>query len=318
MHNRLRAIIQEANLDSSEYQWNAPLQDHTWFKIGGSADLFIQTPSLEKVHAIIRGAKQYAIPIFFLGDGSNLVISDDGVEGIVLDTKPIRENPPIQIISYHEDVYQVAVSAGVLMEDLILFSIEHQLEGLLHFYGLPGTLGGALYMNARCYDGEISSHFLQATIIKNGDIHTHPYKASEWAYKISPFQKNGILIVNALLTIKRSQLSSDALLQRAQSYKHDRETKGHFRYPCAGSTFKNNRTFGMPSGQIIDQCGLKGLQYGGASISDFHANIVINHNHASASDVHQLVQTIQTEVYRQTSFQLEPEILFIGRGYPQI
>ncbi|NIZ47200.1 UDP-N-acetylmuramate dehydrogenase [Entomospira nematocerorum] len=318
MQNYLHTIIEEASLDASEYQWKAPLRDHTWFKIGGFADLFIQTDSILKIQTILHRAKQYAIPIFFLGDGSNIVISDDGIAGIVIDTKTLQKSSPISIISSSEHECQIIASAGVLIEELVLFCIEQQLEGLLHFFGLPGTLGGALYMNARCYEGEIASHFIEATIIENNEIKKHSYIPDEWSYKLSPFQKTHPLIVNAILQVRRSQHPRDTLLTQALSYKQDREQKGHFRYPCAGSTFKNNRAFGMPSGQLIDQCGLKGMQYGGAAISDFHANIIINHSNASASDIYHLVQKIQAEVYQKTSFQLEPEILFIGRGYTQV
>ncbi|NIZ19761.1 UDP-N-acetylmuramate dehydrogenase [Entomospira culicis] len=308
-----QAIIEQARITSQEYTLQAPLKERTWFKVGGKADLLIHTQEHTKIARVMALAHQYAVPLFFLGDGSNLVISDEGIEGIVIDTQALSAHQtPTRLTND-----RIKAPAGILMEQLVLWSVEQQLEGLTPFYGLPGTLGGALFMNARCYDAEMADILVDITILnERGEREVIPFKPEQWEYKVSPLQHRLALVIEATLSLKASTQSIEALRQHAQSFKDDRTQKGHFAYPCGGSTFKNNRAFGKPSGQIIDGCSLKGYAIGGASVSQFHANIVINQNNAKASEIYQLVAHIKDEVLRQTGHMLEPEVLFVGRNFP--
>jgi UDP-N-acetylmuramate dehydrogenase len=312
----LVAILHQAGLSQLEYTLEAPLLERSWFKVGGAAQVLVHTAQLDKVQSLIQLAHLHQIDLFFLGDASNLVISDQGIAGIVIDTQAlaVEQKPSI----YHEGNQTfVVASAGMLMEQLVLWCINQQLIGLEHFYGLPGTLGGALYMNARCYEGEIADVVTSISVLDStGAQQLLPMVSSEWDYKLSPLQGKPYLAYGATLRLSPSPKSVDELRAKAFSYKEDRTQKGHFAHPCAGSTFKNNRTFGKPSGQIIDECQLKGLQVGGACISPFHANIIINHGSASALDIYQLVQLTQQKVTLQTGFTLEPEVLFVGRNFP--
>lgn len=312
----LNTILNRSDFLANEYTYDASLNNYCWFKVGGNADVLIHTKSLPKVQKLLYLAHQAEIPCFILGDGSNIVISDHGIEGFVIDTKYLANEKNITITSHSDNVQHIHVPAGLLMEKIVLFSIKHQLEGLTNFYGLPGTLGGALFMNARCYDKEIADFIVEVTALNHhGERIRIPYQPKEWQYKVSPFQKLNLLIIQAILKLSPSIHSAKDLLILANQFKQDRVNKGHFSYPCAGSTFKNNRHFGKPSGKIIDECQLKTLSYGGAALSEHHANIIVNKGNATASDIYTLVHIIQERVFTQTGFKLEPEILFIGRGY---
>jgi UDP-N-acetylmuramate dehydrogenase len=315
---RLISILQQAGLGLQEYTLQADLKERTWFRLGGRADVLIHTSDMSKVAHLLQLATHAGVETFTLGDGSNLVVSDAGIAGFVIDSKLLCQNPlPVLHDGANNEVL-LETGAGILMEDLIGFTLDNQLEGLAHFYGLPGTLGGALFMNASCYLGDISAHFERADLLqKDGSKASVAYIASQWSYKRSPFQQEQGLITGACLRLHKSNLSSQELWQLARGYKDDRQSKGHFSAPSAGSTFKNDRSFGKPSGQLIDECGLKGLRCGDAMVALFHGNFVINVESASASDVAQLITQIISQVKTKTGFVLEPEVLFVGRGYSQ-
>lgn len=236
---------------------------------------------------------------------------------------------------------------GAQMNTIVNFAVKNNLAGLEEFCGLPGTCGGACYMNARCFNKEISNVagkivYLEKVSVTNGDAgkensdcntssggqfvfvkKTLDFDKSLWAYKISPFTNTERVVVSVEFNVTpeatpggQENTSCNTLNRaaslgdRAASFMKERVEKGHFKFPCAGSVFKNNRSFGKPTGQIVDELGLKGHTIGGAQIAPWHGNIIINKDHATSKDVKDLVEFVKIQVKEKTGFELEEEILF--------
>jgi UDP-N-acetylmuramate dehydrogenase len=299
---------------------NEPMAKHTSFHTGGPADLWIQ-PSIgdfpEKTALFLESARSDGIPVFVLGGGANLVVSDEGIRGIVLDMGgytgemapaelpmllPAASAPPSappQTLSFR---------AGTSIDDMVDLAAQKGLAGLEFLAGMPGSLGGAVWMNARCYDREMSDVIHAVQVLDRNGVSVITPKKEEFSYKKSPFQGTGGLILAA--TLKVESANPHEIGEKAAFYRKDRQEKGHYRYPSAGSVFKNNRAFGKPTGQIIDELGLKGLAVGGAQVAPWHGNIIINRGNARSADILTLVETLEREVKEKTGFELEREVIF--------
>ncbi len=285
---------------------NELLSAHTTFKIGGKADYFMLPQSVKELASAVLWAKKSNIQFFIIGGGSNLVINDEGFRGLVicttkLDSIKIEESDGKKLL---------VCGAGCLMNDVVAFCENDSLSGLETFSGLPGTTGGACYMNARCYNKSISDVLFSADYIDTRTGKTGSYKmnSDDWDYKKSPFQNTDKIITQVSFSVHDGEQSE--IKKQDEYYVHDREHKGHFRYPSAGSVFKNNRDFGEPSGKIIQDAGLLGYSIGGAKVSDWHGNFIINYNNATAADVKALVEHVRSVIYEKRGFLLEPEIIF--------
>jgi UDP-N-acetylmuramate dehydrogenase len=183
--------------------------------------------------------------------------------------------------------------------------------GLEFLAGMPGTLGGAVWMNARCGERSVSDVLAGTEILdESGGRLFVPYKDGDFSYKKSPFQGRDVLVLSAELRVY--ERDTEELCREAEALRRDRRAKGHFRAPSAGSAFKNNRAFGKPTGKIIDELGLRGLSVGGAAVAPWHGNIIINTGNAAASDIRDLVNVVTEKVRAALGFVLEPEILFVG------
>lgn len=249
-----------------------------------------------------------------------MLISDDGIRGAVLHTCRLNK---IRLIESTEETL-VQAEAGALMQNLTEFCAEHGLTGLENFAGLPGTVGGAVFMNARCYENSISDVLISASVLyfseKGCTIEEYDYRQEDWGYKRSPFQPqnkryaelsgNRPVIVSA--TFRTAPADTAGIHKTMESRIADRTAKGHFKLPSAGSVFKNNHAFGKPSGQLIDEAGLRGLHIGGAQVAPWHGNFIVNTGSATAREVMELIGTIQQQVKDKTGFELEPEIIFAG------
>lgn len=298
---------------------NIPLKELTSFNIGGSADLYIRPRTAEELKAALRFVHTERIPTVILGGGSNVLIADEGVRGAVIHTAAlkgidaeVRDGNPL-----------VRVQTGVSMQELTGFYAAHSLTGLEDFAGLPGTVGGAAFMNARCYGTAISDVLVSASVLvcTEEEVIERQYcmHAEDWAYKRSPFQpaagqyallSEGRPIVTALV-FKAAPGSRAAIERKMQEHIIDRTNKGHFKLPSAGSVFKNNHLFGKPSGQLIDEAGLRGLQIGGAQVAPWHGNLIVNTGAATAKEVCALIETVQQRVKAQTGILLEPEVIVV-------
>ncbi|MCE1195889.1 UDP-N-acetylmuramate dehydrogenase [bacterium] len=281
---------------------------HTTFRIGGPADFFVEVASAAELGALVSAFGAADIPWFALGGGANLLVGDRGIRGVVLDLSSLAWA--------RRDGDKLRAGAGLSVDELCLQALADEQAGLENFYGMPGTLGGALFMNARCYEKDFSETVESIDIISpaTGERREARPSPSQWGYKRSPFQPGGEwegwLIAGATLALKRGDAEGIAATMRARRL--DRAAKGHYRLPSAGSMFKNNRDFGKPTGAILDGLGLRGARIGDAGVSPWHANIFVNLGRASAADMRALIEKAQAMAREAYGFALEPEVLFVG------
>jgi UDP-N-acetylmuramate dehydrogenase len=280
---------------------------HTSFKTGGPAEIFALPADREDLLTLVDLLHRRGLPYFLLGRGTNLLVSDRGIRGAVIDTAELQEwrsEPGRLYAGSGQDLSRLAWETGI-----------RGWGGLEAFYALPGSLGGSLWMNARCYEVSLSEVLLSVDYYDPrqgwGEMNVLAGEEGGFGYKRSPFQdRPGTVILGAV--IRLGEADPEALKQRMLDCEADRRAKGHFAAPSAGSVFKNSRALGKPSGKIIDELGLKGLRLGGAMVSPRHGNIIYNTGNASSGDIAALILKIKEEVYRSTGWTLEEEILYAG------
>ena len=204
------------------------------------------------------------------------------------------------------------------MAAFVNFCTENNISGVEQFAGLPGSVGGAVFMNARCFDKSISDIIFSVSYMnidyseKQIKLAQEIFNPDEWAYKKSPYQDGNKFITTAtFLLLQKNASEHDNIQEECKKYIGERVSKGHFKFPSAGSVFKNNHDFGKPSGQIIDEAGLRGTTIGGAKIADFHGNFIINTGNAKATEIKSLVELVQDKIKQKYGFFLEPEIIFV-------
>lgn len=309
--NNLRKITQKFNIDQEiEIYEKVEMSRRFSFRIGGIASLVLEPLTENAFCKAVNILSNEHIPFFILGGGTNIVFSNKGYEGAVISTVKLNK---IEKIKEKGEQVIIKCQSGALMNSLVNYAVKQGFSGLEEFCGLPGTCGGACYMNARCFNREISDVVGKIEYLKkrkNGKYIKKVLKPNKkyWSYKISPFTNSGNIILSLEFHLKKTQDSS--ISEKASSFMKERIEKGHFKFPCAGSVFKNNHSFGKPTGQIIDELGLKGYSIGGAQIAPWHGNIIINRKNASSDDIRALVDYIKAQVKEKTGFELEEEILF--------
>lgn len=304
----VRDILTKIKISGS-ISYDEPMKNHTTFKIGGNAEAFVRPKSIRELKIVLDELALYSIEPFILGGGANLLVSDEGIKGVVIDTKDLCG------IEIAEGL--LCAEAGVSMEALCEAAEERSLSGLEFIYGMPGSVGGSVFMNARCYDREMADVIAWVEYIDaKGHYERQSMIRSEWDYKKSPFQKcekeGERLPVLLRAAFNLVPGDKEAIKKSMNEKKKDREDKGHFRYPCAGSVFKNSRVIGEPTGKILDRLGFRGKTIGDAMVSDFHANIFVNAGNAKAIEVKTLIDNAITETQKATGFILEPEVIFVG------
>ena len=283
--------------------FDEPMASHTTFRTGGRADVFIRPRSPEDLALALRSLNSEGIPCFILGGGANILVADEGIRGAVLTMERLKD------LSWKD--HGVRIQAGMEMSRAAWVTGTAGFQGLESFYAMPGSLGGAMWMNARCYGRAISDTLVEARLLSlGGEFRSKTFTPADFAYKVSPFQRRREIILEG--TFRLTPADSRGMERSMREIEEDRRCKGHFDAPSAGSAFKNNRTFGKPSGLIIDEAGLKGFSLGDARVSPRHGNIVQNGGQASSRDIRNLLETIQREVKRQFGFSLEREVLFVG------
>ncbi len=287
------------------------------FKIGGKAALLAEPSDEESLAFALTEIRNAKIPYFVLGGGTNVLFDDSGFDGIVVSTKKLAG---IDVIvgrdpTILKPTVTVIAGAGASMAALVSFAQENALSGLEEFAGLPGTVGGAVYMNARCFDREMSEVAAKITWLEWTDnaqtfiVKSAVFAPSDWDYKKSPFTGTGRVVLSAEFIVQKGDKASIA--QKGAAFIQERKDKGHYKAPCAGSVFKNNRAFGRPTGKIIDELGLKGERRGGAQIAPFHGNIIINAGGASSADVRALVDLCKARAKEKFGIDLEEEIVLV-------
>ena len=318
--NSLREIIEKINTEigfAGELRFDEPMAAHTTFKAGGTADLWVKPrgDSFPRyTAALFRQARSAGIPVFILGGGANIVVSDRGIRGIVLDTSGWSGRRVLPPGEGGTGAY-LAVRSGTPVDTAVEAAAELGLGGFEFLAGMPGSVGGAVWMNARCYERSVSDILVQTEFLDAaGAPREIPFRAEDFSYKRSPFQDLPGLILSARFhLVPRAQ---EDIRGEMEKHRRDREQKGHYRYPSAGSVFKNSREFGKPVGKIIDELGFRGLRRGGAAVADYHGNIIVNTGNASAADIRGLVETLRDKVYAALGIRLEPEIRFVGDWPP--
>ncbi len=291
------------NPPSCPFFTEEPMDGHCTFHSGGKAEVFVIPRHIQDLIDIRRVCRNQGFPLFILGGGANILVSDRGIPGVTLSMEGLD--------NIRLENNDLICGAGTTVNALVQAGCDYSLTGLEFLNRLPGSVGGALYMNARCYGSEIADVLSWAEVLTDDDeVKIVPMDKNDWGYKISPFQKKGLIITGAAFRL--SPGDRDLIKGEMSRIAASRLEKGHFKAPSAGSTFKNDRKFGKPSGQIIDECGLKGFTRGGAAVSSWHGNILINKNRATSEDISELIVEVQKRVKEATGFDLEPEVIRVG------
>lgn len=281
---------------------NELMSAHTSFKIGGPADMFVSVKSAEETAELIRLARENGVPYMIMGNGSNMLVGDGGIRGLVIQ---IGKG---MAYAQAEDC-EVRAGAGILMSRLASVIAKAGLSGFEPLSGIPGTLGGALFMNAGAYGGEIGDTVKDVTYVDDdGELHTIPRDECGFGYRKSIFSQGGRYMISARLELKPGN-EADIRAEMAE-YNRRRSEKQPLSQPSAGSTFK--RPEGYFAGKLIQDAGLMGFSIGGAAVSTKHAGFVVNTGGASAEDVMLLIEHIQNTVEKQFGVRLEPEVRLVG------
>lgn len=295
MINRLLDISENVVFDE-------PMSAHTSFRIGGNADAFASVKGAEEVKALSSFCKKNGIPYMFMGNGSNMLVSDKGIRGLVIQIGSGMQSCEIE----GETVY---AEAGILMSKLAKAMLRAELSGFEALSGIPGTLGGGIYMNAGAYGGEIKDIAAEITYIDNdGNIKTISGAEADFSYRHSIFEEKGYIILSAKLKLEKGKY--DDIKAAMDDYNKRRADKQPLNMPSAGSTFK--RPEGYFAGKLIQDCGLMGYSVGGAQVSEKHAGFVVNKGGATAQEVLSLIEHIQNTVRERFGVELSPEVRLIG------
>ena len=295
----LRKIISEDNIKIDE-----PMSKHTSFKIGGPADFFVVAKTIEEVEKVLEFSKQNNIPLFITGNGSNLLVSDEGVRGIVL--KIAIDNFEKSEAKGTEKNIIVKVGAGVKIMALAQELKKQGISGFEELAGIPGTIGGANYMNAGAYGKEIKDLIVTTKALnkETGKIEILKNEQQNLEYRNSIFKQKKFIILETTLRLQKG--NSDEIEQKMNEYLKQRKEKQPLEYPSAGSTFKRGDDF--ITAKLIDECGLKGYQIGGAQISEKHAGFIINKGNATSKDILDLIAYTKKKVFEKFGVQIEEEI----------
>ena len=293
------------NADKLNYEIieNAPMSKFTSFKTGGNASILIIPRNIDTIGEIVNLLKNNNIKPLVIGNGSNLLISDKGYKGVVIKFGNKLSN--IKLI----DDNKIYCEAGASMKALCNFALDNSLQGLEFAYGIPGTLGGAVSMNAGAYGGEMKDVLLECThISENGHKGILRKNELDLSYRHSAYTDNGYTVVSAVLELNKGDKSQIKKLMDENLLK--RKTKQPLEFPSAGSTFK--RPEGYFAGALIEGCDLKGYTVGGAMVSEKHAGFVINKGNATSTDIITLIKDVQKIVYDKYGVMLETEVKIIG------
>lgn len=284
--------------------YHEPMKNHTSFKIGGNADLFVSVKTEEELKQVLKYAKQKKIPITIIGNGTNILVSDNGIRGIVIKID-------IQYFKLKEknDYVEISVGSGNKMMALATQLKNQEICGFEQLSGIPGTIGGAIYMNAGAYGKEMKDIVISTKCINmKGEIIELSNKEQKFEYRLSIFHNKEYIILETKLKLQKGK--KEDIEKQMKEYLNQRKEKQPLEYPSAGSTFK--RQEGVITAKLIDECGLKGYKIGGAMISEKHAGFIINTGDATAKDVIELIKYVKDKVYEKFNVKIEEEVKLVG------
>lgn len=297
-NNKLKDILKKGQVYMKE-----PMENHTTLHIGGPADYFVAPSSVDEIMKVIDLCKSSNMPYYIMGNGSNLLVSDDGYRGLIM---KIGDN--FSQVSISKDG-TVTAQGGILLSKLANAIAKESLTGFEFASGIPGTLGGAVYMNAGAYDGEMVQCLVSARVMDlDGEIYILSKDELELGYRTSILQKKDYILLEA--TMKFDKGNQEDIFGKMQELNRRRREKQPLDKYSAGSTFK--RPDGYFAGKLISDAGLGGFQIGGAAVSDKHCGFLINKDNATAKDYASLIQEVIRVVYERFDVTLEPEVRFLG------
>ena len=289
-------------LNKEKVYLDEPMKKHITFRVGGPADYFVTPSTVEEVKEIVALCKKEDMPYYILGNGSNLLVGDKGYRGVMIQI--YKEMSGIEV-----DGEIIRVQAGALLSRIGVTALEAGLQGFEFAAGIPGTMGGAVVMNAGAYGGEMKDILVDATVLTpEGEVLVLKNEELELGYRTSVIVKKNYIVLEA--TVKLAKGSKEEIRGRMDELKVQRTTKQPLEYPSAGSTFK--RPTGYFAGKLIQDAGLRGFQVGGAQVSEKHCGFVINKDNATAADVVELMKQVADKVHAEFGVTLEPEVKRIG------
>lgn len=298
--NNLEKIISKEKIKQNE-----PMKNHTSFKIGGPAEFFVKVNSVEELKELLQLCEINKIPLTIVGNGSNLLVLDNGIKGIVLKI----ELKQIQIKDIEEGKVEVIVDSGVQLGLLAQNLLKEEISGFEELSGIPGTIGGAVVMNAGAHGKEMKDIVTEITAIDyNGNMHIFTNEESEFSYRHSKFLDEKYIILQVKLLLEKEK--REEIKSKMDEYAKYRKEKQPIEYSSAGSTFKRGTDF--ITAKLIDDAGLKGYSIGGAKISEKHTGFIINTGNATAKDVLDLVEYVTDKVYEKFGKKIELEIKVLG------
>lgn len=303
-YSALLTLAEEYNREHEnpiEIKQNEPMSRHTSFKIGGNADLYIIPHDMDALIETVRILKETETKRYFLGNATNVLFDDAGFRGAVVSLGNICA---IKVIEN-----RIIAEAGASLNLVCKTARDKELSGLEFAYGIPGSIGGAVFMNAGAYGGEMSQVVAQSTYFSLDDmtVHTIPLTAHEYGYRESVYRHNNWLVLSAVLELQKGEY--DKINTAMNDYMSRRIDKQPLEYPSAGSVFK--RYPGRYTGQMIEECGLKGYSIGGAQVSEKHAGFIVNKGGATSADVLALIEHIKNEVYKKFDCRIECEVIHV-------
>lgn len=296
-YKKLESILTEEQVKIEE-----PMKNHTTFRVGGPAAYFVMPRTAEEVAKVTELCAQENVPYYIVGNGSNLLVSDKGYDGVIIQI--YKQMSQVEVKG--REIY---AQAGALLSMVAKRALDTELAGFEFAAGIPGTLGGACVMNAGAYGGEMKDVLKSVTVLdKDGNVKKLAKDELELGYRTSVIAKKGYIVLDAVMELKEGKAEEIKALM--DDLKERRITKQPLEYPSAGSTFK--RPEGYFAGKLIQDADLRGFQVGGAQVSEKHCGFVINKDGATASDVMELMRQVSDKVYDKFGVRLEPEVKRLG------
>lgn len=300
----IKEILEKSKLNKENLYYDEPMAKHTSFKIGGPADVFIKVDNIEELKETLDLSKKNQIPLTIIGNGSNLLVTDKGIRGITakLNLKDIE-------IKNENNKQIIKVDAGVPVGLLAQKLLKEEIAGFEELSGIPGTIGGAVIMNAGAHGKEIKDILKKVTAMDyDGNIYEFTNEECKFSYRNSKFQKEKYIILQATLILEKG--NSQEIKEKMDEYMQFRKEKQPIEYPNAGSTFKRGEDF--VTAKLIDEAGLKGYKVGGAQVSEKHAGFIVNVDNATAKDVIELTDYIKEKIEEKFGKKINLEIQIIG------
>lgn len=302
----------------NNFKFDELLSSYTFFKIGGKAELLYEPSDKEELKAMCNFFIEHKIDVSIIGNASNLLISDSGLKGAIIHLNKFNE---CSVLKREGEHIFVNVGAGLIIDEFIEFCIENEISGIEDFAGLPASIGGAIFMNAKCFETSMSKLVKTVDYLKFSTtgctFETYSMSEKDWDYKKSPFQKdssgiklleNRNIITSCILKLKKG--NKDQIKGKSEERYNTRVLKKQFDFPSAGCVFKNDYTCGIPTGKLVSEASLLGLSKGGAQIAPWHGNFIINRGNASSNDVLYIMNVVREEIKKRYGIVLEPEVIY--------